>query len=270
MHDVRHVEPRPAVLPGGDLHVRQAQLAVQHDVVGLAEGDRLGAAGDEEGVLLQEPEPFALLREFVESVRGVTELDAEVVGIHLLAVDGQVERRHRRQPEAPVPGDREPQRESLGVRAQAVVVNESVGHDVPQIRSAIWRMSECLAAHLLDGAPRLTLSLVLAGEVAGVARVLEGLQHRLPGDLLVVELLVDVVELRLDEHDVLDHVEHIVRVDVDAVEERRALARQLTGLQRNRAVLEDAGVQQQAEVLRTGAVDEGDVVVDDLVLDGGR
>ncbi len=42
------------------------------------------------------------------------------------------------------------------------------------------------------------------------------------------------------------------------------------GLQRDRPVLEDPGVEQQPEVLRAGALDQPDVVVDHFVLDRGR
>ncbi len=127
-HHVRHVQPGAAVGPGCDLHVRQAQLAVQHDVVRLAERDRLGETGDEQRVLLQEPQRLALLGQLVEAVRVVAELEPEVIGIHRLSVDGERERRDRRQPQAAVPGDRQPKRESVGVGTEAVVVDESVRH----------------------------------------------------------------------------------------------------------------------------------------------
>ena len=189
----------------------------------LAERDRRLAAHDEQRVLLQVPEHVALLGQLVERVAHALQLEGDVGGRHLDAVDRDLERADRRQPQAAVPGQGQRERETLGVDAQAVFGDESVGHGrVPSLSMPGCRGSErvgdlaherVLAADLFDRAPRLALALVLAGEVAGVAGVLDGAEHGLPRDLLVLEVLVDVVELRLDEHDVLGDVGEVGRVD---------------------------------------------------------
>ena len=68
VHDVRDVHARSAVLARRDLHVRQAQLTVQHDVVLFAEGDGMLSLHDQQRVLLQVPEHLALLRKLGERV----------------------------------------------------------------------------------------------------------------------------------------------------------------------------------------------------------
>jgi hypothetical protein len=128
LHDVRHVHAGAAVGTRRDLHVRQPQFAEQLDLVRLAEGRRLRPGDDEQRVRLQVPEHVVLLGQLVERVAHAVELEREVLGIHRLAVDGEAQRRHRRQPEAAVPGQGERERQPIGVGPKAGVVDESVRH----------------------------------------------------------------------------------------------------------------------------------------------
>ncbi len=80
--DVRDVHAGSAVLARRDLHVRQPQLAVQHDVVLFAEGDGMLSLHDQQRVLLQVPQHLALLRKLGERVPPTAELEREVLFVH--------------------------------------------------------------------------------------------------------------------------------------------------------------------------------------------
>ena len=140
-HEVGHVHAGAAVLPRRDLHVRQAQLADDVDLVRLAERDRRLAAHDEQRVLLQVPEHVALLGELVERVPHALQLERDVGGRHLDAVDRDLQRADRRQPQAAIPGQGQREREAIGVDAQAVFGDQSVGHGrVPSLSMRMPRL----------------------------------------------------------------------------------------------------------------------------------
>ena len=267
--------PGPPSLARRDLHVGQAQLAEDLDLVGLAERDAASAPGDDEQrVLLQVPEHVALLGQLVERVAHAVELEREVRGIHRLAVDAEAQRARRttargcgtRAGSARARARRGAMRRldssmsPLGMVRVLSVDGSGSDAAAQSSPSAILAHEGVLSADLLDRAPGLALALVLAGEVAGVPGILQRAAARAPtgsaGPRGCSSMSWNFAWMNTT------YFAMSAKSAGSTPMPSRNAGRwpgSSPGSQRDRAVLEDAGVDQEAEVLRAGALDELDV-----------
>ena len=121
---------------------------------------------------------------------------------------------------------------------------------------------------------RFVIALVLARQPSGVAGVEDDLDDLLPRDVVVHELIVDLVELRLEVDGVLHDVRQVGGGDeghhgrpAAAVAHPKRGGSTRAGI---RPGLEDSGVDEQTEVRRPGALLELQVLLDHRRFDHRR
>jgi hypothetical protein len=127
-----------------------------------------------------------------------------------------------------------------------------------------------LPAHLFDGSVRQSIALVFAGKVTRPFVLLQGLKDLAPGYLAVNKVIVDVEELGLNEGHVGEDIHQVRHGNGEGFTPAFFLGffAEAVVLGGGDCPLEDTGVDEQAEVLSSGSLDESDVLVHHRVLDG--